>query len=713
MIESSAAYKTAIVADARRMLLRAVVDIIDPDISYGLLESNSKAWPSIDAQVHDKQFPIDRYATIEQDRWLLDSTFEMIPAAPAVVPGQIGFLSEAISGENGEFSPAVWIEMQFQNVSILQACSIWFSDDTEADGWPADFVVEIKQGGVTYHTQRFTDNTEDHVNLFGFTVMNPDAIRVTITRWAQPWRRVRIPEIVPGLYEEWDGGMVAEYTLKHQADVSCMSLPYGTCTLRMDNVDRRFEPRNKDGLFRSLEERQGIDISLGCRLPDGTDEYKRVGIMYQYSGGWKTGDNGLTMQWNLVDIIGLLQNREFIPPAVLPTDLEGWIAAIVLQLGESFRTRYSVDPNYSSKPLTLRDPADISGMKCGDLLRYACMATGTWPRADAETGKLAAEPLWSQGNQITLANMVNYPTIKANDDVAAILFTLYDEENTKYAVSGTSTASSETKSVNNPFIHTAEQALEAARNILAAYGGNRYEIVGRGDPASEIGDVDTIWLNESSATTARRIQQDLSLSNGVLKNCASILLQADGSFLFEKREIITQDGPWTAPAGVSQLRVILVGGGSCGQPGTDGTWQEAGVDGADGLGGRVWAQTIAINPQQTFEVHIGKGGELAQAGTPTTFGQYTSAQGQIFEYGYTDIQSGDSFARPGVEKPLPNSGDGGAGGPGGAKGNVHEEDGKTVIDSFPQAGWVGVDGQSGCVVVYWDIPDTASMAKKV
>ena len=333
------------------------------------------------------------------------------------------------------------------------------------------------------------------------------------------------------------------------------------------------------------------------------------------------------------------------------------------------------------------------------------MATGTWPRADAETGYLAVEPLWDQGNTLTLENLVSYPVMKANDDIAAIIFTLNDGNNTKYVVSGNSTASSTTKSIDNPFIKTVDQALTAARQILSAYGGNRYEIVGRGDPSSEIGDVDTIWLDESTATTARRIQQSLSLTDGVLINAASVLLQADGSFLFEDRAVITQSGSWTAPAGVTKLRVICVGKGENGTDGTDGSWSAAGENGVDGSGGKVWAGTININPQQVFSITIGDN---------TVFGQYSSANGQNYEYGYTDIASGDSFARTGVESPLPGSGDGGAGGIGGVKGNRHtetsyDEEGKpsgsrTVVDNYPGEGTAGKSGALGCVVIYYDKP---------
>ena len=260
--------------------------------------------------------------------------------------------------------------------------------------------------------------------------------------------------------------------------------------------------------------------------------------------------------------------------------------------------------------------------------------------------------------------------------------------------------------VNNPFLSTKAQALAAAKLILSTYGGNQLATTGRGNPASEIGDVDTVWLDASQATTGRRMMQTFSFSDGVMQGCQSTLLQADGSFQFEGRAVITESGTWTAPAGVTQLRIILVGHGGNGTDGTDGSWDAAGVNGVDGQGGKVWAGTVSINSQQQFTITIGE---------DTVMGQYSSANGQVFQYGYTDVASGDSFGRTGVQSPISGSGDGGAGGKGGVKGNRHTEtihgtDGEgnpttdwvTVIDNYPSAGTDGVVGASGCVVVYWD-----------
>ena len=685
MIESTQEYKAAVTADARRILLKAVIEIIDPDITYGAVANAAAASFAKPEQLINKTMNTEgNYQTLEHNRWLLNGNSSFVPANPTELAGEVGYVSDAVSGTAGEFSTPVWVQISFQNVSILQACSVFFPNN-DRDGVAADFTLEVLSGGIAYYTEQISGNTASQVSFEGFTVNYPDAIRITVSRWSLPGRRARVPEIIPGIYEEWNNDILAAFDIVQQSDISNISLRYGTATLKMDNQSRRFEPRSKNGVFQSIDERQGIDLQIGVKLPDGTVEYKRAGIYYQHSGGWKTGDNGITMTWRLVDIVGLVAKREFIVPETIPTTLEGWISAIVAQLGDNFRDRYSVDPNYANVSVIANSREEVSGKKCGDILRFACMASGTWPRADSETGYLTAEPLWSEGNKLDLDNMRTYPIMKANDDIAALVFKLHDEEGTQFIIPGTSASADKTASIDNPFIHTEAQALEAARAILAAYGGNQIETTGRGDPSSEIGDVDTVWLDESSATTGRRIYQSFNMKNGVLMDCKSTLLQADGAFLFEEYAIVTESGEWTAPNGVTRLRLIIGQGGQGGMMGQDGyasysgfgedssVKNNAGEGGTNGLGGKIWHGTINVNNGQTFRVVIGRGGAgstkfgvAGEEGEESSFGIHTSAEGHVYAGGFTDIASGNSYGRTGVRKPLAGSGDGGAGGAGGA-----------------------------------------------
>lgn len=730
MIESTQAFQTSIVGKARRIYIRAVIDISDPDMAFLEPVSSGAAPWSKPEQLHDKNMdaPV-RYATLERNRWLLDGSFDLIPDDNQI-DGNVGYVLDELSGDDGAFSTEQYVQQPFENVSILQAFSVYFSSNKE-DGIPADFKVEVFYNDTAYYTKETTGNTKTSVSFDGFTVYDPTSIKITVTRWSLPGRRVRIMEIIPGVYEEWSDKVFASFDATLQGNFSCLTLPYGTVNLSIDNKSRRFEPRNKSGIFQSIEERQGMEIYIGVRLEDGTVEYKQLGVFYQSGDGWKTGDNGISIAWSLVDIIGLLTERTFIVPATLPTTLEGWIAALAAQLGDNFAGRYHVDPDYADLTVTANSAADVTGKSCGDILRWVCMATGTWPRADAETGYLTAEPLWNQGNKVLLRNLVNYPTMKANESLAALIFQLSD--GTETVISGNSTSSEKTVTIQNPFIHTAAEALKAAQLILSCYGGNIIETTGRGDPSSEIGDVDTIWLDESQATTARRMSQTFTMQNGVLQGCGSKLLQADGSYLFTEFAVISESGKWKAPANVKDniLRVVIGAGGQGGSRGQDGYVGGSGVlpgqgvtagygeRGLNGTGGKVWYGVININPEQEFDVYLGGGGAASDTygiagamGEESTFGVYSSANGQVYENGYTDIANGQSFARAGVAKPLPGTGDGGAGGQGGDPGEGYWEqrfwpDGRPRGWSFkvtkqPGEGKPGVAGARGFVMVTWD-----------
>lgn len=726
MVKTSEAYRRAIVGSPRETGILAVVDLTSPDEEVLPVTSSGQAPWSRPEQLHDRIMDDPpRYATLEDGLWLLDGSFDLFPD-DYQVPEHTGFAGDALCGLDGYFSePWPWVQINLRGARVLQAVSLFFPADP-VFGFPLDLTVEVWSGEQLVYAREFTGNTDTDLTVRDFTVYDPSAIRITVKRWSLPYRRVRVSAEVSGLYERLDTGDLYSFTVTMNGQFSCLSLPYGSADVAMDNADRRFEPRKKGSLFQSIEERQGIDLSLWCKTEAGR-EHMPMGRYYQAGNGWKTSVNDPVLKWRLVDIIGLIAGRTFLVPDILPTTLEGWLRALVGQLGVNFETRCHADPEYAQLPVTANSREDVTGKKCGDILRWICQATGTWPRADQTTGDLTAEPLWNQGNKYTLDNLEDYPAMRANDSLAALIFRLSD--GTEYVVSGNSTSSEDTKTIINPFLHTTAQALAAARLILAQYGGNIIELTGRGDPSSEIGDVDTVWLDESSAATARRMSQTFQFQDGVLQGCRSTLLQADGSYLWEEFVVLTEDGIFTAPPGVHRLRVVLGQGGQGGGFGANG-WVKPfynfsnsvgwgyGDPGQDGQGGAVWFGVIDCNEGQEFKVHLGVGGTPAavagvpgQLGEHTTFGVYSSANGKIYENGYTDIANGQSFARTGVAAPLPGTGDGGRGGEGGEPGYgyLYQKEGDLgyryteVRPGGP--GHPGVAGAAGFAMISWDKPE--------
>lgn len=116
-------------------------------------------------------------------------------------------------------------------------------------------------------------------------------------------------------------------------------------------------------------------MEIGVALPDGTTEWKQVGVFYQANGGWKTGnqchDHGVGSGGHRGAAGG-----PGVPGAIVPpTTLSGWLAALVGQLGVNFAGRYHVDPAYAGKAARVNAREDVAGKSAG-----TSFGGCAWPR---------------------------------------------------------------------------------------------------------------------------------------------------------------------------------------------------------------------------------------------------------------------------------------------------------------------------------------------
>lgn len=206
--------------------------------------------------------------------------------------------------------------------------------------------------------------------------------------------------------------------------------------------------------------------------------------------------------------------------------------------------------------------------------------------------------------------------------------------------------------------------------------------------------------------------EEITMSNK-LKSQSTLLvgftpIRQDDSQTYDEHELLIGSGTWTVPDGVSEVEVVVIGGGGAGYdgnpgeagPGGSGTWGEnftegdsvslsglsvgssktistsastsqsntdpgeGGDGGAAGAPGKVYRKTITVTPGQRISYNCGAGGQSnGAAGGNTTFGSVSSGSGTSSGAGYTDIITGETFATSG------NAGErGGKGGSAGAAG---------------------------------------------
>lgn len=723
MIKHSAEYDKAVIDDSRRQYVRAVFDLVDPDAVLDGTESNSESVQSKAAQLVERgsDETAQKAVTLEHNRWKLDGTWEVVD--PPSLDGQRGWDSESICDADGVFSePYPYVAVQLSNVEILQAVTLQFSQ-YDFNGYPVDFTLEIFANDMLLASKEYTGNADQRVVFDGFTVNFPDTLKITVKKWSIGNRRARVIRYLPGLYEQWDNTIIKNVDIYTESTFSGLSIPYSTCTIEVYNENYRFDPYAPNSIFKSIEDRQAVTVDLGMRLADGSIEWLPGGVYFQQSSGWTL--QPLTVQWSLLDIIGMLVNRRFVMPSTLPTTLGGWIEAIMSSLGVNFRTRYIVDEDIASSALTATAD-DVTGKMCGELIRLACMASNTWPHQDFATGYLRISKIERvDGNKITLDNMPEYPTMSENSNVSDITFKLDNDSSgnaQEVTFPGTNTECDQSLSVQNPFVHTEADARKAVVSCLMEYGGKKFSVSSRGNPCSETGDLMSVGTQFKTEISARLRKQQLKLDQGIMRNVPSELIQNPNDSLYENQVVLTGEGTYNSPIS-GTLKITLIQGGTGGQGGGggimtgDNTSDEETEGGNPGHGGKVYITEIEATLNQPFIYSCGAGGQGGAGGSAyqngqngadgaeTSFGQFTSANGKRYDTGIMDVKTGAVYAAPG-SKVTGRQGTGGAGGKFGDNGYQYsktDKDGNsyTVVSSRPTAGKQGADGQPGCVIVEW------------
>ena len=184
-------------------------------------------------------------------------------------------------------------------------------------------------------------------------------------------------------------------------------------------------------------------------------------------------------------------------------------------------------------------------------------------------------------------------------------------------------------------------------------------------------------------------------------------ISIESAVTYESAELLTGEGTWTVPEGVSSIRAVLIGGGGAGEDGesgeragagssqrdvygtkqyslaagqsdtvsssascTAGTAGSGGAGGKAGTAGKVFEATLDVSPGAGFAYECGAGGESSgQAGGDTVFGGHSSAGGGVLANGFTDVLTGNTYGKTGIDGSKGGNG-GGTGADGEAAGGA-------------------------------------------
>ena len=296
MIEVSNAWKEA----HKQMLLpesfvEVSLEISDATVSGTVSGSNVASFANASSIINaDKKTASEPYVTLEQNRWLLDGSKTVAPAA-----SDMSSNTRYVSANDS--ASTVTINLDSPGESIPGVTIIWSSEYNE---YATAFTVTAKNGSTTLKTVTVTNN-DSVVSTIDMPISGYTSLVITVSEWSIPDHRHRIDSVKFGLMLVFDKNQIISYTHEMNGDPLGTELSRNAINFEVDNSDGRWNILNPSGLAKYLYEQQRLTVHYGLRLNSGI-EWMQAGVFYLSE--WKVPANGMTATFVARDAVEFLQN---------------------------------------------------------------------------------------------------------------------------------------------------------------------------------------------------------------------------------------------------------------------------------------------------------------------------------------------------------------------------------------------------------------------
>ena len=264
------------------------LDITDPVSTEDATatDNGSVAFSNTEDIIGTSEEDITPYATLEQNVWVLDGTKEVLPQSNTDYENA-GYVSEVLSGENGEFSSPPTVTINFNEIHDVPIQGITVTWGKTQGDYPTDFTVTAYNGDTVVGEKIVAGNT-NVLSIVLVDIVNYDRIVIAINKWCLPHRRARIEDILVGIRKVYTKSDIFSYTHSQELDIISASLPKGTISFEVDNYSREYDVYNMEGLAKYLTERQELKVKYGYKI-NGNIEWIDGGVYYLSS--WESNEN--------------------------------------------------------------------------------------------------------------------------------------------------------------------------------------------------------------------------------------------------------------------------------------------------------------------------------------------------------------------------------------------------------------------------------------
>jgi hypothetical protein len=295
MISTSDAWRTA--------QLEAVVPETFVEIAYNITEPGLQesatvtsttavgyAQPASITDTTNKAYSL--YATLEQNIWGLDGTFDILPDAEPY--GDNGFVSRDFVSSK-DFAA---VRLSFSSVRTQPIPGITITWSTKYGEYASRFSITAYNGNTEIFSEEYENSNVTTVCTF--TLVDYTSIRIEVMEWCLPSHRARVERVFMGVTTTYTKSDLLSYSHSQSGDLLSAELPKNSVSFSLNNVEGMWNPDNLSGMAKYLAERQQLSVRYGMRLGDDI-EWIDAGTVWLSE--WETPSNGLEVRFVARDLI--------------------------------------------------------------------------------------------------------------------------------------------------------------------------------------------------------------------------------------------------------------------------------------------------------------------------------------------------------------------------------------------------------------------------
>ncbi len=231
-------------------------------------DSGHVLWSNLETPFYEEAVPDATYATLEPGRMRADGSQLVAPAPGEALLGE-GYVSEAVSGADGSFAAAPFIQLHFSKTHTAPGLTFVF--DRSTGDYASRLRVVAKRGGAVLLDKIYTPTAADFETADALTRF--DELTLTFLATSPARRRARLQQLRFGIGIVFTGQSIAKTSQKMDTDPITRRLPKNTFNFSVVNFNRLtgdadgiYSPDNPAGIWKYIDQQNPIEAEYSQKI---------------------------------------------------------------------------------------------------------------------------------------------------------------------------------------------------------------------------------------------------------------------------------------------------------------------------------------------------------------------------------------------------------------------------------------------------------------